>query len=301
MQKTARFLTVTPARDRWRVAALMCAAVALFSCLDASAKFLATNSGLPVAEIVWARFAGQTLLMLAMVGPLRWPGLFATRRLGAQLSRSVFMAAATAFNFLALQYLRLDQTVTIVFLAPLVVALLAGPFLGEWAGWRRLTAIFIGFLGVVIAVHPGVDSLNLGVLFAFAAMLAYAAFILLTRYVVAHDPPLVTLFYAMLVGTVLGAPIAAGGWVWPARALDWLLLCGLGALGGLGHYLFILAYRMAPAAFVSPFIYTQLLAMTALGYVVFADLPDIWTLIGASVVVASGVYLLHRERVTAGA
>ncbi len=209
------------------------------------------------------------------------------------------MAATTAANFLALQYLRLDQTVTIVFLAPLMVALLAGPFLGEWVGWRRLAAIVAGFFGVLVAVHPGADSLNIGVLFAFSAMLAYALFILLTRYLTAFDPPLVTLSYAMFAGTIFGAPIAFAQWTWPAQPVEWLLLCGLGAFGGIGHYLFILAFRLAPAAFVSPFIYTQILAMTGLGYLVFGDAPDIWTLLGAGAVVASGVYLVHRERVMA--
>lgn len=282
------------------VAVFMCTAVALFSCLDASAKYLTTRRGLPVAEIVWVRFAGQTAFMLALVGLLNLRRLVATRRLFHQSLRSLLMAATTGFNFLALERLRLDQTITIIFLAPLVVALLAGPFLGEWPGWRRLLAILAGFGGVLVAVRPAAGGLDLGVLLALGAMLSYALFMLMTRYLAAFDPPLVTLFYAMLAGTFLGAPLALPQWVWPAGTLDWVLLAGLGAFGGLGHYFFVLAYRRALASFVSSLIYVQLLAMTALGYAVFGDVPDLWTLLGAAIIVASGLYLFHRERVTSG-
>jgi drug/metabolite transporter (DMT)-like permease len=208
------------------------------------------------------------------------------------------MVSTTAFNFLALQYLRLDQTVTVVFLAPLLVALLAGPLLGEWAGWRRLVAIFVGFLGVLIVVHPGVGGLHPAFLLAFGSMLAYAFFMLLTRYLAAYDKPLSMLFYSILLGTFGAAPIALWQWVWPETVGQWLLLSILGVLGGSGHYLFIHAYRLAPAPAIAPFLYVQLLIMVGFGYAVFGDLPDVWTLAGSAVIIASGVYLLHRERVT---
>lgn len=285
------------ATDWLRIFLLMFAALTLFSCLDASAKYLAANTAIPVAELVWVRFAGQTVGMIALVGLLNLPSLFITRRLGLQLLRSLLMAATTAFNFLALEELRLDQTITIVFLAPLVVALLAGPLLGEWVGWRRLVAIFTGFVGVLVAVHPSGEGLSLAVGYAFAAMLAYALFMLMTRHLVAYDPPMVTLFYAMLVGAVFGAPPAFAEWVWPDKTLEWILLLSLGVFGGVGHYFFIHAYTLGPASRVSPVLYIQILTMVAFGYLVFGDLPDIWTLSGALIIVASGIYLYHRERV----
>jgi len=180
--------------------------------------------------------------------------------------------------------------------ATLIVALLAGPFLGEWVGWRRLVAIFAGFLGVLIVVHPGIGGLHPAFAVAFAGMLAYAFFMLLTRFLAAHDAPLVMLFYSILLGTFTLAPFALWQWVWPETIGQWLLLLGLGAFGGMGHYLFIHAYRLAPASSVAPFLYVQLLTMVAFGFAVFGDVPDIYTLIGAAVIVASGIYLLHRER-----
>jgi drug/metabolite transporter (DMT)-like permease len=296
----ARQMPVT-ARRTLAAIGLIVLAVTLFTALDTVAKLLSTRFGIPVAQIVWLRFVGQTIyipVLFALVyGAMRLPELVATRRLGLQVVRSILMVATTACNFYAIQTLRLDQTVTIVFMAPLVVAALAGPLLGEWVGWRRGLAIVIGFAGVLIAMHPTSEGLSPAVWVSFAGMLAYAFFMLLTRHLAPIDPPLVTLLYSMLAGTVLGGPIAAAQWVPPADALTWAMLASLGMLGGLGHLLFIFAYKMAPASTVSPFIYAQLLTMVSAGWLVFGDVPDAWTLSGATIVIASGIYLVHREHV----
>lgn len=278
---------------------MMVMALILFSCLDALAKYLGGRLGVPVTQIIWLRFLGQFLLMLIFVpllGVMNVPSMFKTRRFKWQIARSALMALVTGFNFLALKYLRLDQTVTIVFLAPLVVALLAGPLLGEWVGWRRLTAILVGFGGILIVVRPGFAEIHPAIGFSFAAMLTYALFMLITRHIAGDDPPIVTLFYSMFVGVFLGAPIAIADWQWPQQPEVWLMLASLGVLGGAGHYLFILAYKLAPAGRITPFLYLQILSMAGLGYIVFGDLPDIWTVVGSCVVVASGIYLIHRER-----
>lgn len=287
--------------DRFRAIGLMVLAVTLFSALDTAAKYLVTRDLLSVTQVVWSRFVGQFLLLLILVpafGVMSLPALVRSNGVKVQLVRSVLMVATTAFNFLALEYLRLDQTITIVFLAPLVVALLAGPLLGEWVGWRRMVAIAVGFAGILIAVRPGLGAVHPAVLYSFAAMVAYAFFMLLTRHMASLDPPMVTLFYSMFVGTFLGAPLALLHWQTPPDALAWVLLASLGVLGGLGHWLFLHAYRLAPASAIAPFLYFQLLSMIGFGYLVFGDLPDAWTLAGAAIVVASGIYLVHRERVT---
>jgi drug/metabolite transporter (DMT)-like permease len=276
---------------------MLIAAVSLFSALDTVAKLLVTHYHIPVTEVVWLRFAGQTFYMIMIFGIVGLPGLLATNRLELQTVRSLLMVTTTACNFIALQSLRLDQTVTITFLAPLVVAALAGPLLGEWVGWRRGLAIVVGFIGVVIAVHPGSTPLSGAVLISFTGMLAYAFFMLLTRHLSAIDRPYVTLFYSMLAGTVFALPLALRDWVAPPDLTTWALLASLGAFGGAGHTLFIFAYKLAPASAVSPFLYVQLLTMVTAGYLVFGDVPDAWTLTGAAIVAASGVYLVHRERI----
>jgi drug/metabolite transporter (DMT)-like permease len=288
-----------PARDRLTAIGLMVAAVVLFSGLDTAAKYLVTREHLSVAQVVWSRFVGQFVLLLVLLpafGIMSAKALFTTNRLGLQMLRSVLMTGTTAFNFLALEHLRLDQTITIVFLAPLVVALLAGPLLGEWVGTRRMIAILVGFVGVVIAVRPGLGAVPPAVIYAFAAMAVYALFMLLTRYMAHFDPPLVTLFYSMFVGTFAGAPLAFAEWHSPPDILSCALLASLGILGGTGHWLFLHAYRLAPASAIAPFLYMQLLSMVAFGFAVFGDLPDIWTLAGATLIVGSGVYLVQRER-----
>jgi drug/metabolite transporter (DMT)-like permease len=290
-------------RARLTAIGLMLLALAFFSTLDTAAKWLATREGIPVMQLSWLRFLVQFLGLLILVpalGLMSLERLFTTKKFAKQMVRSTLMAATTLFNFLALQYLRLDQTITIVFLAPLVVAALAGPLLGEWVGWRRAIAIAVGFAGILIAVRPGFGDVHPAVIYSFLAMAAYALFMLLTRHLAPYDPPLVTLFYSMFVGTLFGAPVALMQWVWPDSWTTWALLLSLGLLGGTGHFLFILAYSRAPASAISPFLYAQLITMVAMGYLVFGDVPDLWTLIGASVIIASGIYLIHRERVTKG-
>jgi drug/metabolite transporter (DMT)-like permease len=284
--------------QRMKAIALMCAAVTFFSCLDAMAKYIAAHSNMGTAQIVWLRFLGQMVLMAALLGPSAIPALLKTEKPALQALRSLMMLGTTAFNFLAVQYLRLDQTISIAFLAPLVVAALAGPILGEWVGWRRALAIVVGFFGVLIVVRPGFAAVHWAFGASFLSMLCYATFMLLTRRLSTYDQPLTTLFLGLLAGAAAGAPIALAHWVWPQDWQQWLMLLSLGAFGGFGHYLLIHAYGLAPASSVSPFLYFQLLSMVGLGYAVFGDVPDTWTMLGSCVVIASGLYLVHRERVT---
>jgi drug/metabolite transporter (DMT)-like permease len=284
-------------RDRLRAIGLMILAVSMFACLDATAKYLVTRAQLPLVQVVWMRFLGQMAMVVLTLGLIAMPRLLSTRKLGPQLFRSFLLLASTLLNFAALRTLRLDQTLTIQFLAPLLVALLAGPLLGEWVGWRRMLAIITGFVGILVVIRPGFEAVPPGVAYALACMLAYTCFILITRYISAYDPADVTLTYSMFAGVVAMAPFALEAWVWPSDALSLVLAVSLGFWGALGHFIFILAYRLAPASTVAPFLYTQLLTMTLLGFTVFGDLPDRWTLVGSAIVIASGIYLVHREQV----
>jgi drug/metabolite transporter (DMT)-like permease len=299
MQRSAREERSLPAGDALKGIGLMCLALGLFSLLDSTAKYMASVAHLPVAEVTWLRFVSQFFLIVSVVGFSALPRLLRSQRLTHQLVRSLLMLLSTIFNFLALRHLRLDQTQTIYFLTPLVVALLAGPYLGEWVGWRRMLAIIVGFCGILVVVRPGVVTFHPAMGLALGSMLAYAFFLLLTRYLAAYDTPEVTLFYSLVAGAVLMAPFAVYDWVWPPTPMIWLLLILMGVWGGIGHYLVILAYRQAPASTLAPFIYLGLITHTIAGYFFFGQLPDTWTVAGAAIVIASGIYLVHRERVTA--
>ena len=289
--------TPAAAPDVLKGIGLMCVALAFFSCLDATAKYMGTVAQLPVAQVVWLRFVSQFLLIVLVAGAVAIPRLLSTQRFAHQVARSCLMLGSTLLNFLALKSLRLDQAQTVNFLAPFVVALLSGPFLGEWIRWRRMLAILVGFIGILVVVRPGLTAFEPALLLAFGAMLCYAVFMLLTRYLAPHDAPEVTLFYSLLAGAFVMGPIAMVDWVWPKDPLTWVLLVSMGFWGGLGHYIFIIAYRHAPAAVLAPFIYLGLITHTAMGYLVFGQLPDRWTIVGAVIVIGSGVYLVHRERV----
>jgi drug/metabolite transporter (DMT)-like permease len=281
-----------------RAIGLMCLAWALFACLDTTAKYLGTATELPAAQVIWMRFLGQFLAMVAALGLIAVPRLLQTSKLQLQLLRSLLLLSSTAFNFLALRHLRLDQTTTIGFLTPLTVAVLAGPFLGEWIGWRRALGTMVGFAGILLALRPGIADFHPAFLFSFGAMLSYAVFSLITRHLAGFDRAEVTLFYSLFAGTVMVAPLALLQWVWPASTLEWVLLFSMGVYGGLGHYVFILAHRYAPASTVAPFLYISLLTHSTAGFLVFGQVPDWWTLSGAAVVILSGLYLFQRERAT---
>lgn len=283
--------------DRLKAIVLMCTAVTLFAGLDTAAKYLATRAGVPISQIVWLRFLGQTFWMAVVLGPAAIPKLMQTRGLKLQLTRSTLMGATTLLNFEAVKYLRLDQTLSITFLTPLVVAALAVPLLGEHVGWRRTMAITVGFIGVLIVVRPGYTSMDPAFGFAFGAMLAYAIMMIVTRKLSLLDPPLVTLFYGTAVGSIAAAPFALADWSWFPSVTVWALLLALGALGGGGHFLMIQAYRFAPVSAVTPFLYIELISMLTLSYLVFGDQPDRWSFLGSLIIVASGLYLIHRERI----
>ncbi len=289
----------TPSGERLRAIGLMCAAVVLFSVLDATAKYLVTRGGLPVLQVVWLRFLGHALLTVIILGPLAVPRLARSAKPLLQWMRSLFVLGATVFNFAAVKYLQLDQTVTIFFLTPLLVAALAGPMLGEWVGWRRLLAILAGFAGVILVTRPGFGGIHWAVAYSFAATASYALYNIATRYAAGYDSSEISQFYTPLAGVIVFLPFALTLWQWPQDLLAWGLILSLGLTGGFGHWLLIIAHRHAPAPVLAPFVYVGLISISALGYLIFGDIPTLWTLSGGAIVIASGLYLLYRERHTA--
>ncbi len=279
----------------------MALATLCFTVLDSSAKYLVAAEGVPVAEVTWLRFVGHVVFSAAVLWPFALKPSLRSKKPLIQVFRSVLMVVTTGFNFVALRYLQLDQTVTIFFLTPLLVAALAGPLLDEWVGWHRVLAIVAGFIGVLLVMHPGIGTVHWAMLLALVATFGYSFYNLATRYLAAFDPPEVTQTYTPLAGLVIMAPFALAAWQWPEGAGQWVLLASLGFWGGLGHWLLILAHRSAPAPVLAPFIYLGLIWMSVAGFLIFGDVPTLWTLSGAAVVILSGLYLLARERKAMGA
>ena len=273
----------------------MCAAVIAFACLDAIAKYL--NGYMDTLQVVWARYTGGFILALLVSNPISRPGLMRTDKLGLQILRAAMMLGSTVTNFMAFRYLQLDQSLAILFSTPFLVAILAGPILGEWIGWRRWVAILVGFAGVLLVTRPGAGGMHWAAIYSVGSTFFYSLYIVLTRVLSRTDSSDTTLFYANLLGAAAMLPVLPFVWSTPDDPWVIFLMVVFGAFGSLGHYLLIVAHRLAPASVLAPFMYTQLVWATAFGYFVFSDVPNSWTLAGASVVVASGLYLLHRERV----
>jgi drug/metabolite transporter (DMT)-like permease len=274
--------------------ALMCGAVACFALLDTTAKYL--NLYMSTWQVVWARYTGAFLYPFIVSNPWTRPGLTRTNRPLLQLSRSVLLLGSTVCNFAALRYLQLDEAIALIFSTPFFVAALSGPMLGEWVRWRRWSAIAVGFLGVVVVARPGAASFHPAALLSLSAALCYALYSISTRILARTDSNETTLFYSNLVGALALLPVVPLVWTTPSDPLVIALMAATGAIGSFGHYLLIAAHRLAPAAVLSPFIYSEIVLVTALGFLVFGDVPNRFTLTGAAIVVASGLYLLHRER-----
>jgi len=272
----------------------MCGAVATFACLDATGKYLLRY--MDPLQIVWARYFGAFVLALIFLNPITKPKMMTTSRPFMQIGRSALLLLSTALNFFALRYLQLDEALAILFSTPFLVALLCGPLLGEWVGWRRWTAISVGFLGVLLVARPGFGGLHPAALLSLGSAVCYALYVISTRVLARTDSNETTLFYSNLVGAVAMLPVIPFVWTTPNSAFVIALMVLIGAFGSGGHYLLICGHRLARASTLAPFIYTQMVWTTTLGFLVFGQVPHRWTIIGGLVVVLSGLYLLNRER-----
>jgi len=169
------------------------------------------------------------------------------------------------------------------------------PLLKEQVGWRRWVAVSIGFVGVLVIIRPGMGVMSAYAVLPVLVALCYALYQVVTRFLARTDDSLTTLFYSSVLGTVGISCIVP--FVWKSPDLwGWLFMIACGGLGGLSHFLLIMALERAPASMLQPITYTQLLWATIIGYVVFGTFPDTWTIVGAGVVVASGLYVVYRER-----
>jgi drug/metabolite transporter (DMT)-like permease len=268
----------------------------LFVSMDALAKHLSQFH--PVPQVVWARYVFHVLLLALLLGG-RVRGVMRTGRLGLQLLRSVFPLGATGLFFTALSFIPLAEASAIMFVAPILVTALSMPLLRERVGPRRWASVVVGFGGALIIIRPGGDAMELTALFALGAATSYAFYQITTRLLAHSDQPLTTLAYSALLGALATSAVVPFFWVAPDWA-GWACMVGLGLFGGTGHFALIKAFQTAPAATVTPFGYAALIWATLYGFVLFGDLPDLWTVLGAVIIAASGLYIFHRERAARG-
>jgi drug/metabolite transporter (DMT)-like permease len=277
-------LKADSARNRLLGIGLVSITFACFAVLDTTAKWLVRS--LPVLEVVWLRFVGHVLFTALLLAP----------RYGMRLLRGLMLFSMTGLNFWALQYLQLAETGAVQFAVPILIALFGAWLLGERLDAPRWIAIGVGFAGVLLIVRPGTGGFHPAILLAIGNAVLYALFNLLTRRLAATDRPEATQFVSALSAAVLLTPVGLAVWQAPASLAEWLLIGVLGLSGGIGHWLLAVAHRFAPASVLAPFLYQQVLWMTLFGWLVFGDVPGLTVIAGTAVVVASGLYLIARER-----
>lgn len=285
-------------RERLTGIGLMLLTVIVFACLDATAKYLGNR--MPVLQVVGVRCVTAFLIGFLFSNPFTRPGMLRTHKPALQLWRAFMLLGSTVFNFTAFRWLQLDEAMAILFSAPFLIAIFAGPLLGEWVGWRRWCAILVGFAGVLVVIRPGSGGMQWAALLSFCSAICYAFYNITTRMLARYDSSATTLFYGNLLGCLVMVPVLPFVWTPPPTWFDVALMLATGMLGSGGHFLLILAHRRAPASVLSPFIYTQIIWASTMGFLVFGNVPNHWTVAGACIVIASGLYLLYRERRVTG-
>jgi drug/metabolite transporter (DMT)-like permease len=268
----------------------------LFSVVDTSAKWLVI-AAYPAFQITFMRYAGHfviSLFLIARGGMTR--DRFQTGHVGLVTARALLLISATLSNFIALNYLPLTVTSAIMFSSPILVCLISVSVLGERVGPWRIFAILLGFIGVLIVIRPVGSAFHPAMFLALYNAFSLACYSILTRKLAGIVATDTQQFYMGALGTGLMLPFAIWTWRMPDNALDWALLVGVGVFAWAGHQLLTNAHRFGSAATLMPYTYSFMIYLAILGFFVFDHVPDKWTIIGALVIVLSGLIIWKRER-----
>lgn len=280
--------------NRIRGIAFMMATMVCFISLDAIMKYSLEHYSL--VQVTWARFFFASVFAALICGR-RLPELARSSVPSVQLTRTVLLMATTGLFNAGVSKLPLATATTIMFLTPILVTMLSIAILGETVGIRRWIGIAVGFLGAVIVVQPWGSleaSFTAGILFLLAAAFTNASYQIATRQV-RFDDPLTSLLFTAAGGALVTSILLPAHWQTP-DLLGWCLMVGSGFAGALGHFFIIRAFRHAPASVVAPFSYTSLVWATLFGFLIWGQLPDMATWIGAGLIVCAGLYIFFRER-----
>lgn len=270
------------------------AAYAFFALIDTSVKWLVI-AGLPAFQVAFMRYFPHLIISTVLL--LRkgdgWSS-FQSACFGLVMLRSFLLATATLFNFITLNYLSLTVTGSIMFSAPVIVCALSWPLLGERVGPWRWFAIILGFMGVLVVIRPfNADFHWIALLNVYNAF-SLALYSIITRKISGVVAPETMQFYMGAFGAITLFPLAWWTWVPPANGLEWGVMIALGIWGWAGHEIFSRAHLYAPANTLMPYTYSFLLYLALASYLVFSDVPDRWTMVGASIIVMSGLIIWRR-------
>jgi len=279
--------------------ALNLAAVFCFASMDTGVKWLVSGS-MTALQITWLRYLFHFLWVLVLFLPAQRMALFKAKQPLLQAFRGSLLFLGTVFNFAALNYLPLTVTIAIFFAAPLIVCLLSIPVLGEKVGIRRLSAVAVGFIGVLVIVEPWNEEFNPAIGLSLLAVLCVSGYFVMSRRMAGVDSNAIMQCYTAGLATVILTPVVfiASPFDGTQDAQSWLLAALIGSLGMLGHSLLTRAHRFAEASVLAPTVYSQMLYIIVFSWIFFSETPTLTTMVGTSIIVASGLYLWLRERGT---
>jgi drug/metabolite transporter (DMT)-like permease len=267
----------------------MCGSGVTFPVMNGVAKLLGSHYS--SLQVSWARAFGHVIFLLAAFLPRHGLALLRTRRPLIQLTRSSLLFASNLCFFFAITFIPMAKAASISMTAPLIVALLAWPMLGERTTKLRLGLLAVGFAGVLIVIRPGSAVFHWASLLVLANATFYGTYQILTRRIASIDSPETSAVLSSCVGAFVMLLVMPFVWKTPENGFDLTLFCSMGVLGALGHYCVARALQYAPANLVTPFQYFQLIGSVLVGYGFFGDLPDVLTWLGAAVIIAAGLAL----------
>ncbi len=270
-------------------------AMMIFSATDGAAKYLSAD--IAPQQIIFLRYVVVSVLILLFCICRGQRNLLKTAQPTVQILRGLLLAVCSLIFVFALKHLPLELCAAISFVSPLFVTASSIPFLGERVGLRRWIAVLIGLLSVLMILRPGGVSFQLAMLLPLGSSLCWAMALILTRIMRDGEQPLTVLAWSSLVGVVAVSPLVWSVWQMP-NSSQWMILILLGVFNGLGQYLVIRAFMLASASVLAPFSYSIIIWSMLIGLIVFNSFPDGITLIGTAILIAAGIYIWYREKVT---
>ncbi len=260
--------------------------------MDGFAKFLSDD--LPILQITWARYFFTVVFTLPIMMFFFKKQLVWSDKPKLQILRGLILLSANICFFYAISIISLAKALTLAFVAPLIVTAFSPVMLGEKVGFRRWTAVVVGFTGSLVVIRPGFVELNFASLAALGTGILYGFYLIITRKLSTSDNPLLTLLITGMVGAVLVSVIIPFYWVKPSLN-QWSLMASIGVFACIGHLFLILSLKYADASKLAPLGYTEIIPNVLIGYYFFNELPDNWTYVGLLIIILSGLYISRRE------
>ena len=262
--------------------------------MDGFAKYL--SSDLPVLQITWARYFFTVAFTLPIMFFFFRKNLVWTDKPKLQLIRGLILLTANVCFFYSISIISLAKALTLAFIAPLIVTAFSPIFLDEKVGFRRWSAVIIGFIGSMVVIRPGFVEINLASLAALGTGVMYGFYLIITRKLSSSDNPLLTLLLTGVVGAIIISFVMPFVWIKPTLN-QWSMMAAIGIFACVGHLFIILSLKYADASKLAPFSYFEIVTNIIIGYYFFSDFPDKWTFLGLFIIILSGIYISRRENI----